>query len=81
MTEPDEKTLSKVALDHYQAHENEAKERGMSGHQYAMKHKESDGVKGHRARMRLAIHSLKKNDEMSGEQQDKDAFNEAMEKY
>lgn len=79
--EAGEDQLANTAAEHYAAHEAEAQAAGMTGHQFAMKHKESDGIQGHRARLHLSLSALKKHDGMAGnDDEEKDAFNEAMER-
>ena len=60
--EPDEKQAPALAVKHHAAHAQEANAARMTTHQFAMKHKESPGVKGHRARMVLALNALRKSD-------------------
>lgn len=57
--EPDEGQAADLAMHHHAAHSQEANAAGMTSHQFAMKHKESPGTKGHRARMVLALNALR----------------------
>lgn len=57
--EPDETQAAALAVHHHAAHAKEANAAGMTAHQFAMKHKESPGTKGHRARMVLALNALR----------------------
>jgi hypothetical protein len=81
VSDPEIGALAETAMKAAAIHNQHAQAAGMSPQQFAMKHKESDGEHGHRARLHLALHGLKKHDAMAGSDDDeKDAFNNAMDR-